>query len=136
MPNSTPMPDEHPPMSPRTGLTRRQALGALGALALPWNDLFAQDAAAGAGAVAGATNSRGTMPPDLANLHSVIQWIADGQRPLNLSFLDPQWRNLESWKAKARPFFREQLRYNPEGLPVKADLVKREQREGFTLEVL
>src|SRR5688500_3962824 len=119
------------------GLTRRQALGALSALALPWNDLFAQNATTKAGAAATpATVTGSPMPPDLANLHPVIQWMADEQRPLHLSFLDQQWRDLESWKAKARPFFREQLSYNPKGLPVKADVVRREERDGFTIEVL
>ena len=134
--NSIPGLDEPCSAMPGAGLTRRQALGALGALALPWNDLFAQGAAAGAGAVGAEPPAGGPIPPDLGNLHGVIQWIADAQRPLNLSFLHPQWRELESWKKTARPFFREQLRYNPKSLPVKADFVKREQREGFTIEVL
>jgi dienelactone hydrolase len=132
--NSTPALDERVAAVAGGGLTRRQALGALGALAMPWNDLFAQNAAATAGARA--NHPGGTLPPDLVNLHPIIQWIADEQRPLNLSFLNQQWRDLDTWKAAARPFFREQLRYNPKGLPVKADLIQREQREGFTIEIL
>jgi hypothetical protein len=60
-----------PPDIPRRGrkLTRRQALGALGAFALPWEHLFAQSpgpATVGAAAVKGAG---GALPPDLVNLH-------------------------------------------------------------------
>jgi dienelactone hydrolase len=111
------------------GMTRRQALGIFGALALPWDDLLAQANPAPAAAAAGG------MPPDLVNLHSVIQWIAN-ERPLHLSFLDARWRDLETWKQTARPFFRELLRYQPKALPLKADLVRREERDGFSLEVV
>src|SRR5688572_191174 len=118
MQNTIPAPDERSSLGIDAGLTRRQALGALGALALPWHALFAQNATTKAGAAAAPATATGSpMPPDLANLHPVIQWMADKQRPLHLSFLDQQWRDLESWKAKARPFFREQLSYNPKGLP-------------------
>jgi hypothetical protein len=56
---------------PRRGrrLTRRQALGALGAFALPWEQLLAQasgSVTAGAAAVKG---TAGALPPDLVNLH-------------------------------------------------------------------
>jgi hypothetical protein len=50
-------------------LTRRQALGALGAFALPWEQLLAQasgSVTAGAAAVKG---TAGALPPDLVNLH-------------------------------------------------------------------
>jgi dienelactone hydrolase len=64
-----------------------------------------------------------------------MAWLAS-ERPLRLSFLDPQWRELEPWKATARPFFREQLRYHPKPSPLSAELVRREEREGFTLETI
>ena len=76
------------------------------------------------------------MPPDLVNLHAVIESIAREERPLRLSFLDAQWRELETWKKTARPFFREQLRYAPKAAPVRADAVAREERDGFTIETV
>src|SRR5690606_18200718 len=122
-----------PQRSPR--LTRRQALGALGAFALPWERLVAQAAGAAIPGAAAAKGVPGTLPPDLVNLHPVMQWMAD-QRPLHLSFLDPTWRELEAWKNVARPFFRERLRYDPTPLPLRADTLQREERDGFTLETL
>ena len=114
--------------------TRRQALGALGALALPWDQLLAQSAQrTAAAASSGATGA--TLPPDLVNLHPVVEWIAQ-QRPLPLSFLDAQWRDLEAWKTAARAEIRRCRSYDPKSLPLGADLVRREERDGFSLEVV
>lgn len=118
-------------------VSRRRAIGTLGALALPWDQLLAQSAgapsAAGTNAPAGA--GAAALPPDLVNLHPIIQGIAD-QRPLKLSFLDSQWRELEGWKKIARPIFRERLSYNPAPVPLRGELRHREERDGFTLEVV
>src|SRR5688500_18655966 len=95
------------------GMTRRQALGMLGAIALPW-DAVAQPSATPP------STTPAALPPDLVNLHSTIEWIA-GERSLHLSFLDARWRELETWKQTARPFFRELLRHQPKALPLKAD---------------
>ena len=114
-------------------LTRRQAIGALGALALPWENLFAQPAApalAVPGALPGPPQS-----PDLANVHAIIEGIAR-ERPLRLSFLDPQWRELDAWKKAARPELRRCLSYEPKPVPLGAEVVRKEPREGFTLEVI
>lgn len=109
-------------------MTRRQALGALGALALPWEQLLAQaPAKSPAGAV------EGSLPPDLVNLHGTVQGIADA-RPLRYSFLDTQWRELEAWKNTVRPWFRERLSYDPKPEPMRAELLGRAEREGFTIE--
>ena len=122
------------------GLTRREALGLMGALTLPWTALRGQTssgAAEGRSAIAAPpVGAAAPHAPDLANLQAVVQWIADEQRPLRGSFLDPQWRELAAWQAVARPFFREQLRYNPPPLPLSAEVVRREARDGFTLEVV
>lgn len=119
---------------PTTRISRRQAIGALGALALPWDHLLAQTAPPVAAQVGKTVAAE--MVPDLLNLHPVIQWIADEQRPQELSFLNSRWRDVEAWKNLARPFFRDRLSYNPQPLPLKAELIRREDREGFTLEVL
>lgn len=74
-----------------SSLTRRQAIGTLGAFALPWDRLVAQaNPKAAAGAAVG--EAAGVLRPDLENLHPLMEWIAS-QRPLRLSFLDSQWRD-------------------------------------------
>lgn len=129
------------PESPRTvsphTLTRRQALGALGTgLALPWDQLLAQSKSTPAPAAADSTVAGEAMlPPDLVNLHPVMQMIAE-RRPLGLSFLDERWRDLETWKRAARAEFLRCLSYAPKPQPLRAELITREQREGFTLEVV
>lgn len=65
----------------------------------------------------------------------MMEWIAREHGP-RLSFLDPSWQDLTAWKAAARPVFRQHLNYDPQPLPLAADLVRREEREGFTLEVI
>ena len=115
----------------KSGITRRQALGALGALALPWDRLVGQTVAPNAAT----TPATGSLPPDLVNLHPLMEWIS-GERKLQLSYLETRWRELDAWKAVARPFFRELLRYDPTPLPLRAEAVRREDRDGFTLEAI
>ena len=123
------------PASP--ALTRRQALGTLGAFALPWNQLLAQPGTqtAQAGATAATAITEAALPPDLVNLHPVLQGIADA-RTRRLSFLDGQWRQLETWKQAAREEFRRRLSYDPKPLPMRSEIVGREERDGFTIEVV
>ena len=71
--------------------------------------------------------------PDLGNLYPIINWISE-QNPQRLSFLDSQWKSLDQWKRTARPFFREKLCYAPKGEPLSARVVKKEERDGFSLE--
>jgi len=73
--------------------------------------------------------------PDLANLHSLMDWLSHENTP-RLCFLDPRWRALEAWKRAARPVYRRLLNYDPKPAPLAADVVSREQREGFTLETV
>ncbi len=127
---------------PKRPVTRRQALGLLGALALPWDDLLAQvPAPANAAPRPGPTRTAPFVPldpntpADLANFHPLFEQIARDQGP-RLSFLDAKFKSLEAWKQIARPVFREQLGYFPAALPLAADVISREQRDGFTLEVV
>jgi dienelactone hydrolase len=111
-------------------MTRRQALGTLGALALPL----------GLPAPALADASVETAPetaagPDLGNLHGVIEWIARENAP-SLSFLDPRWKSLGAWKRAGRPAFRRHLGFDAPPLPVRGELLHREERPGFTLETV
>jgi dienelactone hydrolase len=67
----------------------------------------------------------------------MMEWLAREHAP-RLSFLDARWSgsNLDAWKAAARPFLRERLSYNPKPLPLVANLVRREDRDEFTVEVV
>ena len=104
----------------------------MGAFALPWDRLLAQSNGAAAAPAKTGIDSK-TLPPDLQNLDTVMQGIAR-ERSSGLSFLDAQWREIESWKNTARPEFRRCLSYDPKPRPLGAKLVRREEREGFSLE--
>jgi dienelactone hydrolase len=123
------------PSDPRAGVTRRQALGVLGALALPWENLRAQTPGGPAAPAASSARPAPAAPtlPDLANLHEIMAAIARDQAP-SLSFLDARWRSLEEWKAAARPVFQARLSYQPHAVPLAAELLRREERDGFTIE--
>lgn len=73
--------------------------------------------------------------PDLANLHPLMEWMAQQHRP-QLSFLESKWKSLEAWKREARPLFRRHLLYDPTPEPLSAEVLAREEREGFTLETV
>jgi dienelactone hydrolase len=118
---------EHSSMT--TPLTRRQAISLLGALALPLDRLLAEPAAVpSVTAVPGAA-------PDLGNLYELMDWLKRENAP-QLSFLNSRWSSLDPWKAAARPVFRRHLCYDPKPLPLDATVVRREAREGFTLETV
>jgi dienelactone hydrolase len=116
--------------SPAT-FTRRQALGLLGALALPLEGVLSEAAAA----ETPAPKPPSPLPPDLANLHETMAWIARENSP-RLSFLDPQWHSLDLWKSVARPILRRHHSYDPTPVPLSAELVRREERDGFSIEVV
>jgi dienelactone hydrolase len=106
--------------------TRRDALAMAGALALP--RLSRAPAAVSPPAAAAAV-------PDLANLHGLMTWLGTGHAP-RLSFLDTRWRDVEDWKREARPVYASHLLYEPEARPLGADLLGREERDGFTVETV
>ena len=108
------------------GMTRREALGALGALALPIHPLprLAREPAV--------TEAAG---PDLGNLYGTVDRVARESAP-TLSFLDPRWRTLSAWKAAARPALRRHLSFDPRPLPVRGETTAREERNGFTVETV
>lgn len=111
-------------------VSRRQALGALGALALPlgWPEL------AGA-APLNLPDEDAQGGPDLGNLFGTVEWVARQNAP-SLSFLDPRWRSLEAWKRAARAELRRALAFDPNPLPVRGERVGMDQRDGFTVETL
>ena len=122
-------PDDPPP------LTRRQAIGLLGALALPLEGLLSAAQGTTAPASLPAAGSATPVPPDLANLHETMAWLARENAP-RLSFLNPQWTSLDAWKAAARPILRRSHSYDPKPAPLSVELVRREERDGFTIEVV
>jgi dienelactone hydrolase len=112
-------------------VTRREAIGLLGALALPLDALLTSTAGAAEATPAPAS----PLPPDLANLHDTMAWIARENGP-RLSFLDAQWNSLATWKSVARPILRRYHSYDPKPVPLAAELVRREERDGFSIEVI
>lgn len=112
-------------------LTRRQALATLGAFSLPLERLVAQTVAH---SVSTPTASA-SLPPDLPNLHPMMEWLARENAPA-LSYLDDRWSSLAAWKAEARAVLRDRLGYAPKALPIGADVVSRDERDGFTVETV
>jgi dienelactone hydrolase len=108
-------------------LSRREAMKMVGGLGLPFEgalDALAQEPALAA-----------DRPPDLLNLHPLMESLAQENAP-RLSFLDAQWKSLESWKREARPVYLRHLGYEPKPPPLGAQLLKQEQRSGFVIETL
>ena len=119
-------------------ISRREAITAIGALSLPLDRMLAQagtSSSAKSPAPTIAAPSLADLPPDLPNFHPMMEWLAGESGP-KLSFLDARWRSLDAWKAAARPVLHERLAYSPTALPMQAELVQREERDGFTLEVV
>lgn len=112
-------------------MTRRQAVGALAALALP---LELRIGAAGGGRLddVAPAGQEGGVP---GNLTGTIDWIARESAP-SLSFLDPRWTSLEEWKAAARPAFHRHLSFDAVPSPVRAEPVGVEERDGFRVETI
>jgi dienelactone hydrolase len=73
--------------------------------------------------------------PDLGNVFDTIERLRGAEPPAS-SFLDAKWKDLEDWKSAARPLFQRLLSYSPDAKPLKASLVKAEEREGLRVEEL
>lgn len=129
----TPLPRE-PERSSESQLTRRQALGLLGALPLT----FAVGDATANAATTPVPRSPTPLPPmlpDLPNFHPMMEWLAREHAP-RLSFLDPRWKDLATWQSAARPVLHDRLSYHPQPVPLAAELIRREERADFTIEVI
>jgi dienelactone hydrolase len=107
------------------GVTRRETLELLAALSLAPLDLDAQEPVA----------SPPAATPDLGNLYPQLAAISAENAPRQ-GFLDPAWKSLEDWKRAVRPLVRQRLSYDPKPLPLGAELLSREERDGFALETL
>ncbi len=109
-------------------LTRREAFQLLAALSLlPAEASQAQEPRS--------SPSPAAPSPDMGNLHPMLEWISRENAP-RMSFLEPRWKSLDEWKRAARPVVRQWLSYDPKPLPLGAELLGREERDGFTVESL
>ncbi|MFM8336977.1 MAG: alpha/beta hydrolase family protein, partial [Opitutaceae bacterium] len=116
-------------------LPRRRALEILGLASLPFS--FAP------GFVARAASSPTSAPmsspvppvPDLVNLHPLLETMAREHAP-RMSFLEARWKSLDEWKSAAREVLLDRLGYQPSARPPGAELVRREERDGFSVEVV
>ena len=73
--------------------------------------------------------------PDLVNLHPLLETMAREHAP-RMSFLDARWSSLEDWKSAAREVLLARLGYQPAARPLGAERVRREERDGFSVEVV
>jgi len=124
-------------LTPLSGhaLTRREALALVGALALPASGCGVVSAGPEASPSPSPSPSPVERPPDLVNLHAFMEQLGKANAP-RLSFLDPRWRSLEDWKREARPVYLQSLRYAPAPRPLGAELLAREERDGFSVETV
>ena len=80
-------------------------------------------------------SSTAPLVPDLVNLHPMLENLARDHAP-GMSFLDARWSSLEDWKTAARGVLLDRLGYQPAARPLGAELVRREERDGFSVEVV
>ncbi|MBA3976142.1 MAG: hypothetical protein C0504_18195 [Candidatus Solibacter sp.] len=71
--------------------------------------------------------------PDLPNYFEMVDWMSKSHPP-RLSFLNPSFASLETWKARARARFVECLSYAPPAGQVAAERISRVERDGLTIE--
>lgn len=136
-------PPDSTPLSRATDLmSRRRAIGTMGALVAPLcfgraAAFASMDATASPDPIASAAldataSGRG---PDLANLFPIVAEVARINQPRH-SFVEPRWSDVNEWKNAMRPVVLDRLGYQPAATPVTAELLGREKRSGFTLERL
>jgi dienelactone hydrolase len=73
--------------------------------------------------------------PHIGNLYPFVQQQAD-RSPLELSFLQPRFRNLASWQKTARARVLEQLFYSPPPAAPAPELIRRTDRGDYIEESL
>ena len=73
--------------------------------------------------------------PHIGNLYPFVQQQAD-RSPLELSFLQPRFRNLASWQKAARARVLEQLFYAPPPVAPTPELIRRTDRGDYIEESL
>ncbi|MEY4090061.1 MAG: hypothetical protein RJB55_2332, partial [Verrucomicrobiota bacterium] len=116
-------------------LPRRRALEILGLSSLPFSFAPGFVARAAASPTSAPMSSPVPPVPDLVNLHALLETMAREHAP-RMSFLDARWSSLEDWKSAAREVLLDRLGYQPAARPLGAELVRREERDGFSVEVV
>jgi dienelactone hydrolase len=106
-----------------------QALGGSGLLA------EAARGAIGVPFVPHASPAQATTGSHIGNLYPFVQQQADRSN-LELSFLRPEFRNLETWQTRARATVLDRLFYVPPPVAPAADVIRREDRGDYVQETL
>ena len=112
-------------------ITRRRFCGSLGATGLLSGTSFKPaDVAALVQAQTASADA-----PHLGSLYPFVQQLAD-RSPLELSFLESRFRNLESWQKTARARVLEHLFYSPPPIAPDPEVIRRTEREDYIEEYL
>jgi len=69
----------------------------------------------------------------LGAYHELALW-AEAQCERRLSFLDPQWSDVEDWRAQARAQVHRCLSYNPPSCALQATVAERHETDGLLVE--
>ena len=101
-------------------LTRRRFCGSLGAAGLLSHASF------GPADLSALVQAPSAAPegPHIGSLYPFVQAQADRSR-LELSFLEPRFRNLASWQKTARARVLDHLFYSPPPVPPEAEIIRR-----------
>jgi dienelactone hydrolase len=71
----------------------------------------------------------------IGSLYPFVQKLADSA-PLSLSYLRPEFRNLEDWQKRARASVLQKLMYSPAAVKPDATVVSRTERDGYIEEAV
>ena len=113
-------------------MTRRRLFRSLAASGLGSRASFR---AAGVSALLQAPPGAAKDSPHIGNLYPFVQQQADRSR-LELSFLEPRFRNLASWQKTARTRVLEHLFYSPPAVAPEPEIVRRTGKEDYVEEYL
>ena len=115
-----------------SSMTRRRFCGSLGASGLLSRTSFKPEDLA---ALIQAAPAEAKDSPHIGSLYPFVQQQADRSR-LELSFLDPRFRNLGSWQKDARARVFEQLFYSPPPVSPEPEIVRRTDKGDYFEEYL
>lgn len=116
-------------------MPRRRALEIIGLASIPLRLSGGPETRADSRSSSAPMSSSVPPVPDLVNLHPLLERMAREHAP-RMSFLEERWTGLAEWKAAARTVLLERLGYEPAARPIGAELLRREERDGFSVEVV
>jgi dienelactone hydrolase len=111
-------------------ITRRRFCGSLGASGLLSRTSFMPSDLAALTQAPAANDS-----PHIGSLYPFVQRQAD-RSPLELSFLEPRFRNLAAWQKTARARVLDQLLYSPPPVSPEPEIVRRTDKGDYVEEYL